>query len=202
MHLDLAVASANPHWHVPSSVQSLIGELYVARKVFDLWQPYLHHRLSGQKEHSYERGIATSLIVHAGLIAERSLKSLVAQTQSQWAGTNKHDLWILFELLSHQEKVRIKTQFQHPSFASQWSRFVGPDDTDVENIINTTRHNFVEWRYTMERSRTGNGLPGPLLKVGAAVVLVCIWHLLTGQHGAEVTFPINELPFSAIPELN
>lgn len=201
MRLDLTGPSVNPHWHVPGSIHSLIGEIYVARRIFDLWQPYLRRRLDEHHSHTYERGVATSLIIQAGLITERSLKSLIAQTQPKWEGTYEHDLWVLYSLLRTDDRIRIQTQFEHPTFATQWRRFSDPNDNIAENIIKIAKRNFTDWRYTMERSRTSNGVPGPLLKVAAAVNLVSIWHLLDGQESVGVSFPIDDLPFNVIGEL-
>ena len=149
MRLDLTGPSVNPHWHVPGSIHSLIGEIYVARRIFDLWQPYLRRRLDEHHSHTYERGVATSLIIQAGLITERSLKSLIAQTQPKWEGTYEHDLWVLYSLLRTDDRIRIQTQFEHPTFATQWRRFSDPNDNIAENIIKIAKRNFTDWRYTL-----------------------------------------------------
>ncbi len=46
--------SVNPHWNVPRALHSLEGEIEAARKVIEVWEPFLQHRLAGNKEHSYE----------------------------------------------------------------------------------------------------------------------------------------------------
>ena len=55
----------------------------------------------------------------------------------------------------------------------------------------------------MERNRyTGGGIPGPSLKVSAAINLVCIWHLLRAQGITPLVFPMTDLPFDVIGELS
>lgn len=182
-------------------MQSLIGEIFLARKNFDLWQPYLARRLETGKEHTFERGIATSLIVQTSLIAERSIKTLLAQVDPDWQGAKKHNLQLLFDQLDPVDKQRVETQFKNPSFASNWIRFHDSDRETVQSTIAIANNNFEDWRYTMERDRTSHGIPGPLLKSAAAISLVCIWHLLKVQDSVDPHFPIKDLPFDVIVEL-
>ena len=201
MRLDLTAPSVNSHWHVPHAIQSLIGETYLARRNFDIWQPYLAQRIEKGDEHAFERGIATSLIIQVSLVAERSIKTLLAQTDPSWNGVKEHDLIILYRQLDYQDRRLIQAQFDHPNFASNWLKVSDEKQSDVESLIDTAKRNFVDWRYSMERKRTGGGIPGPLLKASAAVNLVCIWHLLRAQQVAPLVFPIDDLPFDVIGEL-
>ena len=202
MRLDLKSPSVNPHWNVPLSIQSLIGEIVLARKNYDLWQIYLRQRIDTGPGHPHEIGIATSLIIQTSLIAERSLKTLLAQTNSTWNGANEHDLSKLFRKLSDDDQQRIQLQFNHPCFEANWLRLHEEKGDKVKDLLEIAKNNFRDWRYWMEGRPTGGGIPGPLLKVCAAAVLVCIWHLLVEQRIADLRFPINDLPFDVIGELS
>ena len=73
--------SANPYWNVPLALKSLCGEIEGAKTLIQAHDPLLSHRLAGFKETLTELGIAAMCVVTTGLIAERAIKTLIAQTK-------------------------------------------------------------------------------------------------------------------------
>ena len=97
--LYLGGPSINPYWNVPLALHSLEGEIETARKIIELWEPLLNHRLAANEEHLHELGTATVAVMVTAVIAERGLKSLIAQTQPTVkppTGRNGHKLDYLF----------------------------------------------------------------------------------------------------------
>ena len=96
--------SANPFWNVPLSLKSLCGEIEAAQILIQAHAPLLEQRLSGNEEVLSELGIATTCVVTTSLIAEKAIKTLVAQTKHRekpWSrrlfpGLKGHDLAALF----------------------------------------------------------------------------------------------------------
>ena len=202
--LNFAAASVNPHWHVPAALQSLEGEIIVAQNAIAEWEPYLAYRLSGQAEHIYERGMVTMCIIQTAIIAERSLKTLIAQTQPHTNPKRTHKLIELYKALG--TSVRQQVQAQYEMLPESWARYavenVGEEiESNVEAVMNQASDNFTDWRYTMERDRTTNGIPKLLLKASVAIKLVCWRHLQASQEGKElVNVPITNVPY--IPPLD
>ena len=173
--------SVNPHWNVPRALHSLEGEIEAARKVIEVWEPFLQHRLAGNKEHPYELGIATTAVILTSIVAERAIKSLIAQTQPgvkpwQLPGLKPrehHELSKLFGKLQPEQQRECQTQFQQlPTFwLEDW------DGDEIEDVFGIANSSFVDWRYTMEPKATTGGIPKGVLKAAVAVKLVCWRHL-------------------------
>lgn len=74
--------SANRSWNVPLALHSLCGEIEAAHLLVQAHEPLLRHRLAGSKQAFTELGIATMCVVITSLIAERAIKTLIAQTRA------------------------------------------------------------------------------------------------------------------------
>lgn len=199
--LNFAVNSVNPHWHVPAALQSLEGEIVAAQNSIAEWEPYLAYRLSGNSEHLYERGMVTTCIIQTAIIAERSIKTLIAQTQPKTNPKRTHKLIVLYKNLSIPVQQQVQTQYE--TLPESWAQYavekVGETIEDsVEAIMNLASDNFIDWRYTMERSRTTNGIPKLLLKASVAIKFVCWRHLQACQEGREL---VNFSPITNVPDI-
>ena len=75
--------SANPFWNVPRALKSLCGEIEAAQILIRAWEPLLNHRIAGNNEALTEVGIATTCVVTTSLVAERAIKTLIAQAKPQ-----------------------------------------------------------------------------------------------------------------------
>ena len=177
--------SVNPHWNVPRALHSLEGEIEAARKVIEVWEPFLQHRLAGNKEHSYELGLATTAVILTSIVAERAIKSLIAQTKPvvkpwQLPGLKRkehHELSKLFGKLQPEQQRECQAQFQQlPAF---WPEYW--DGDEIEDVFRIANSSFVDWRYTMEPKATTGGIPKGVLKAAVAVQLICCRHLNSWQ---------------------
>ena len=170
--------SINLHWHVPIALHSLEGEIVAARKVVEIWEPFLRHRVTENKEHVYELGTATTAIILTSIIAERAIKSLIAQTQPnvkpwQLPGLKPrehHELSKLFGKLRPEQQQECQMQFQ--GLPASWLEYWEGDD--IEDVFRIANSSFVDWRYTMEPKATTGGIPKGVLKAGVAVKKVLL----------------------------
>lgn len=199
--LNLAADSVNSHWHVTAALQSLEGEILVAQNAIAEWEPYLAYRLAGNGEHIYERGMVTMCIIQTAIIAERAIKTLIAQTQPTTNPKRTHKLNELYKQLS--VSVQQQVQMQYDALPEIWARYtvetVGKDtEGSIEAILTQASDNFIDWRYTMERNSTTNGIPKLLLKASVAIKFVCWRHLQAHQEGKEI---INFSPITNLPEI-
>ena len=205
--LNFGADSVNPHWHVPAALQSLEGEILAAQNAIAEWEPYLAYRLSGNGEHIYERGMVTLCIIQTAIIAERAVKTLIAQTQphanpKRTHGTHgTHKLIQLYKALS--TPVQQHVQMQYEALPESWARYavenIGEEiESSVEAVMSQASDNFTDWRYTMERDRTTNGIPKLLLKASVAIKFVCWRHLQASQEGREL---VNFSPVTNVPDI-
>lgn len=169
--------SANPNWHIPRALHSLEGEIEAAKKVIEMWEPYLNHRIAGNKEHTNELGIATVAIMLTSVIVERAIKTLIAQTQPDVKPEHTHKLLVLFKKLHPSVQQEVQSQFETLPVA--WQRY--SDDISIEKVLRIADASFVDWRYTMEPRATTGGIPKPVLKAAIAFKIVCWTHLQAWQ---------------------
>ena len=93
-------------------------------------------------------GFSSCLVMSVTMIAEMSLKTLLAQegrTPSEFRRWS-HDLRKLYGKLKDETKARIREKYD--TLGRPYSDWKGPDD--LETIIQKERHNFVSWRYLAE----------------------------------------------------
>ena len=94
--------SASRFWNVPLALKSLCGEIEAAQILIQAHEPLLRRRLAGSNETLTELGMATMCVVTTSLIAERAIKTLIAQVspkEKPWSrknGGDGHDLTGLF----------------------------------------------------------------------------------------------------------
>ena len=189
----LGGASANPYWNVPLALKSLCGEIEGARILIQSHDPLLSHRLAGYKERWMELGIATICCVTTGLIAERAIKTLIAQTkplEKPWSrkdAIDGHNLSGLFrERLNAEDQTAVQHQLETlPVF---WKNYADTDTAD--NILKIAGDSFVDWRYAMEPQGATGGAPKPLLKVAVAITLVGVHRLTQWQAANRVSPPL------------
>lgn len=163
--------SPNPHWHVPRALHSLFGEVNTAYWLVNRWAPQMEHRLQTGKWLTEELGTATICITAISAIAERAIKTLIAQTQPD-APERSHKLADLFNELDSATKSAVRMEFD--ALPRLWEdEYLSSSDT-VDSLLRTANTNFVDWRYTMEPEATGGGMPKPLLAVCAATTVVGI----------------------------
>lgn len=149
-------------------------------------------RLAGQKEALTELGMATMRVVTTSLIAERAIKTLIAQAIPEkkpsnfTKGTDGHDLNLLFsQILDPADQAAVQHQLRTlPTF---WSKYA--ETSSVENVLSVASTNFVDWRYAMEPSGADGGVPKPLLKVAVALTLVGIDRLIRWQRYHQIVPP-------------
>ena len=199
--LNFGADSVNPHWHVPAALQSLEGEILAAQNAIAEWEPYLAYRLSGNREHIYERGMVTLCIIQTAIIAERAVKTLIAQTQPHANPKRTHKLIQLYKALS--TPVQQHVQIQYEALPESWARYavenIGEEiESSVEAVMSQASDNFTDWRYTMERDCTTNGIPKLLLKASVAIKFVCWIHLQASQEGREL---VNFSPVTNVPDI-
>lgn len=178
--------SANPFWNVPLSLKSLCGEIEAAQILIQAHEPLLEHRLAGNDELLTELGIATTCVVTTSLIAEKAIKTLVAQTKHRekpWSpkllpGLKGHDLAALFrQRLNPADQDAVQRQLETlPAF---WNHYA--ETRSLEEILDIASNNFNTWRYAIERGGATGGVPKPLLKVSVAFTLVGIDRLTQWQ---------------------
>ena len=161
--------SANPYWNVPLTLHSLCGEIEAADILIHAHDPLMNIRLAGIKETTKELGIATTCVVVTSLVAEKAIKTLIAQTNPQERPRRSHKLSELFrEELDPAEQDAVQRQYEAlPSF---WDHYV--ESFAVEDVLGIVSDNFEDWRYATEPGGAQGGLPKPLLKVAVAVTLV------------------------------
>ena len=185
--------SPNQSWNVPLALKSLCGEIDAAQILIRAHEPLLAHRLGGSKEALAELGIATMCVVTTSLIAERAIKTLVAQTNPKerpWSRKQKGDGHSLNELFRQrlacvdQEAV----QYQLETLPSFWDHYA--ETGTVEAILDIASDNFVDWRYAMEPGGASGGIPRPLLKVAVALTLVGINRLSQWQTSSQLSVPM------------
>ena len=179
--IHLGGPSINSNWHVPRSLHSLEGEIEAAKKVIELWEPYLNYRIAMNKEHPNELGCATVAVMVTAIVAERALKSLIAQTQPNVAPPKKHRLCTLFGQLSSLVQQELQTQFK--TLPSVWQEYWEGDC--IEKVFHIADNAFVDWRYTMEPKAVTGGIPKGVLKATVAVRMVCLAHLQVWQASLE-----------------
>ena len=190
--------SANPFWNVPRALKSLCGEIEAAQILIRAWEPLLNHRITGNNEALTEVGIATTCVVTTSLVAERAIKTLIAQAKPQekpWGpkdrrkgqkGQDGHNLKVLFsQRLDPLDQNAVQRRLEAlPDF---WSRYAEVDT--VGNILDIASDNFVDWRYAAEPGGVTGGVPKPLLKVAVALTLEGIGRLTLWQAANQVAAP-------------
>ena len=184
--------SANPYWNVPLALKSLCGEIEGAKTLIQAHDPLLSYRLAGFKETLTELGIAAMCVVTTGLIAERAIKTLIAQTkplEKPWSRKDAIDGHNLSELFRKRLNAEDRAAVQHqletlPVF---WKHYA--DTSTVDRILEIASDNFVDWRYTMEPKGVTGAVPKPLLKVAVAITLVAIHRLTQWQVANQVSAP-------------
>lgn len=187
--------SANPYWNVPLALKSLCGEIEGARILIQAHDPLLNHRLAGFKETLTELGIVTVGIVTTSLIAERAIKTLIAQTkplEKPWSrkdAIDGHNLSGLFsKRLNGEDQAAVQHQLETlPMF---WKYYA--DTSTVDGILKIASDNFVDWRYAMEPKGVTGGVPKPLLKVAVAITLVGIHRLTQWQSANQLAAPLGQ----------
>ena len=188
-------------------LQIYLATVLAAQNAIAEWEPYLAYRLSGNGEHIYERGMVTLCIIQTAIIAERAVKTLIAQTQPHanpkrtHGKHGTHKLIQLYKALS--TPVQQHVQMQYEALPESWARYavenVGEEiESSVEAVMNHASDNFTDWRYTMERDRTTNGIPKLLLKASVAIKFVCWRHLQASQEGREL---VNFSPVTNVPDI-
>ena len=143
----------------------------------------MEQRIKTGKESLFELGTATACVVATSLIAERAIKTLIAQVapnQQPWSGvtrSNRHSLiWLFEQKLDSQVQAEVECQlWTLPEF---WIDYA--ETNSVAKILRLSSTNFEDWRYAMEKGATG-GVPKPLLKVAVALTLVGVSHLTEWQ---------------------
>ena len=123
-------------------------------------------------------------VVTTSLIAERAIKTLIAQVSPKgkpWShknGGDGHDLTGLFrQRINPLDQAAVQHRFEAlPSFWSQYA-----ETSSVEDILEVASSNFLDWRYAMEPGGASGGVPKPLLKVSVAFTLVGIERLSRWQ---------------------
>ena len=175
------------------ALKSLCGEIEGARILIQAHDPLLSHRLAGFKETLTEFGIATTCVVTTGLIAERAIKTLIAQTkplEKPWSrkdAIDGHNLRGLFrERLNAEDRMAVQHQLETlPMF---WKHYA--DTSTAADILSIASDNFVDWRYAMEPKGVTGGVPKPLLKVAVAITLVGIHRVTQWQAANHVSAPL------------
>ena len=132
----------------------------------------------------FELGTAAACVVATSLIAERSIKTLIAQVapnEKPWSGvppSNRHNLiWLFQQKLDSQVQADVENQLETlPKF---WLDYA--ETSSVADILTISKTNFEDWRYAMEPSGATGGVPKPLLKVSVALTLVGVSHLTQWQ---------------------
>ena len=145
-----------------------------------MWDPLLNHRTAGNKEHLQELGTATIAVIVTSAIAERALKSLIAQTQPNVkppSGRDGHDLRMLFGKLYPQVQQQLKTHLE--TMPDIWAQYWEGDN--IEEVFRIADTNFVDWRYTMEPKAVSGAIPKGVLKAAVAVKTVCWAYLKIWQ---------------------
>ena len=184
--------SANRYWNVPLALKSLCGEIEAARILTQAHEPLLSHRVAGFRETFTELGIATICVVTTSFIAERAIKTLIAQTKPQekpWSrkdAIDGHNLSGLFcQRLDAVDQAAVQHQLENlPCF---WDHYA--DTSTAERILDIASNNFVDWRYAMEPKGAAAGVPKPLLKVAVAFTLVGIDRLNQWQAANHISAP-------------
>ena len=184
--------SANPFWNVPLALHSLCGEIEAVQILIRAHLSLQNLRLAENKEATYELGMATMCVVTTSLIAERAIKTLVAQTKPQekpWspklsAQFQGHELSALFrERLNSVDQEAVRNQLETlPIF---WNHYA--ETRTVEDILEVANDNFVDWRYAMEPGGATGGLSKPVLKVAFAFTLVGIERLTRWQAANRIS---------------
>ena len=151
----LGGTSANQFWDVPLSLKSLCGEIEAAQILIQAHAPLMEQRLAGNEEMLTELGIATTCVVTTSLIAEKAIKTLIAQTKHRekpWSpkllpGLKGHDLAGLFrQRLNSVDQEAVRHQLHTlPAF---WNNYA--ETGSLEEILDIASNNFVDWRYAME----------------------------------------------------
>ena len=165
--------SINPHWHVPRALHSLEGEIDTAKRIIERLDPFLEQRIAGF-EHVHELGVVSVAIMVSALVAERALKSLIAQTQPTVQPEKTHGLANLFAQLEAPVQEEIKAQYQ---MMQDWVAH----HEDIEKVFSVASKSFEAWRYTMEDRTARGGIPRDVLKAGAAVHAICFRYLRMWQ---------------------
>ena len=183
-HLYLGGPSVNCNWHVPVALKSLCGEIEASRFLIRSWEPLLEHRIKTGKESLFELGTATACVVATSLIAERAIKTLIAQVapnERPWSGVPRSDrhslIWLFQQKLDSRVQAEVEDQLKTlPKF---WLDYA--EASSVAEILGISNANFEDWRYAMEPSGATGGVPRPLLKVSVALTLVGVSHLAQWQ---------------------
>ena len=178
--------SANPHWHIPRALHSLYGEIEAADMLIRACEPLMGQRLAGDGEQTAELGIATTTVVLTSLIAERALKTLIAQTKPHAPVPHSHELSALFgNGLDATEQDAVQRRLETlPRF---WDNYAA--SSTAASVLDIASNNFVDWRYTMEPRKVTGGMPKPLLAAAIAVTLVGIERLTQWQAANGIAAP-------------
>ncbi len=165
--------SINPHWHVPRALHSLEGEIDTAKRIIERLDSFLEQRIAGF-EHVHELGVVSTAIMVSALVAERALKSLIAQTQPTVQPKKTHGLANLFAQLEAPVQEEIRAQYR---MMQDWVAHY----EDIEEVFSVASKSFEAWRYTMEDRTARGGIPRDVLKAGAAVHAICFRYLRMWQ---------------------
>ena len=133
------------HWCIPYANWVAHGMLDFVRSTIATREAY---KRSGKAPEGAVAGFSSCLVMSVTMIAEISLKTLLAQegrTPSEFRKW-KHDLRKLYGKLKDETKTRISEKYD--SLGRPYSGWKGPDD--LETTIGKERHNFVSWRYLAE----------------------------------------------------
>lgn len=171
--LNLKGRGVNPHWCVPRTLHSLIGELELSMKIIEAWEPLLEERLRTKEELTQELGFATVAVMVTAIAAEKALKSLISQTQPHQEPPRTHSLADLFNHLDPATQQQLNTEFE--SMPSSWQEYWG--GTDIREVFQIADKCFVDWRYTMEPGNVTGGIPKGVVRATVAVYAVCVSHL-------------------------
>ena len=132
------------HWCFPYANWVAQGMLDFVRSTIGARDAY---RQTGKGPEAVA-GFSSCLVMSVTMIAEISLKTLLAQegrTPSEFRRWG-HDLHNLHDALSEATRARIREKYD--SLGPPYSEWKGPDD--LEAIIGKERRNFVAWRYLAE----------------------------------------------------
>ena len=187
--------SANRFWNIPFALKSLCGEIEAAQILIQAHEPLLNYRLVNRREALTELGIATTCVVTTSFIVERSIKTLIAQTnpkEKPWSrkdAIDGHDLNGLFRRrLDPVDQAAVQHQLETlPSF---WNHYA--ETNTVEGILDIASNSFLDWRYAMEPREVKGGVPKSLLKVAVSVTLVGIDRLNQWQVSNQISAPTND----------
>lgn len=160
--------SPNAHWHIPRALHSALGEIEAVAHLITLCEPYLNYRLREGVEDARELGVVSSAVFNAAIVAEKSLKTLLALEAVGSRPVRRHSLKDLFDMLKPETQEAVRTAFRAITKRNKeyW------DNDDVDSVLSIASTSFVDWRYTMEPKETTGGIPKGVLL--AAIAIICV----------------------------